>query len=154
LFRLQSPILLDRPKLTVYCMRTVHSEIIVNLRIDMTSSIPAYRQIVDGLRVLLVSGQLKSDTALPSVRRMALDLGVHFNTVAEAYRSLADEGWLDLKHGRSALVIERTTPPTDNQKLQDLAQQFRSLAAQMRAHGVPVNRIRTELLAVAEEILS
>jgi GntR family transcriptional regulator len=135
-------------------MRTVHSEIIVNLRIDMTSSIPAYRQIVDGLRVLLVSGQLKSDTALPSVRRMALDLGVHFNTVAEAYRSLADEGWLDLKHGRSALVIERTTPPTDNQKLQDLAQQFRSLAAQMRAHGVPVNRIRTELLAVAEEILS
>ena len=120
-------------------MRTVHSEIIVNLRIDMTSSIPAYRQIVDGLRVLLVSGQLKSDTALPSVRRMALDLGVHFNTVAEAYRSLADEGWLDLKHGRSALVIERTTPPTDNQKLQDLAQQFRSLAAQMRAHGVPVN---------------
>ena len=154
MFRLQSPILLDRPELTVYCMRTVHSEIIVNLRIDMTSSIPAYRQIVDGLRVLLVSGQLKSDTALPSVRRMALDLGVHFNTVAEAYRSLADEGWLDLKHGRSALVIERTTPPTDNQKLQDLAQQFRSLAAQMRAHGVPVNRIRTELLAVAEEILS
>jgi DNA-binding transcriptional regulator YhcF (GntR family) len=126
----------------------------MKLRIDMTSGVPAYRQIVDGLRVLLVSGQLKPGTALPSVRRMALDLGVHFNTVAEAYRCLADEGWLELKHGRSALVIERTTPPADNKKLRELAQQLRALAAQMRAHGVPLNRIRAELLAVAEEILS
>ena len=125
----------------------------MKLRIDMTSDLPAYRQIVDGLRIMLVSGDLKVGSVLPSVRRMALDLGVHFNTVAEAYRSLAEEGWLDLKHGRSAVVIERNTPPADNLKVREFAQRLRALAAQMRAVGVPVNRIRAELQSVAEELL-
>ena len=38
------------------------------------------------------------------LRHVAVELGVHFNTVAEAYRQLAAEGWLDLKHGRGAVV--------------------------------------------------
>jgi len=126
----------------------------MKLRIDMTSTVPAYRQIVDGLRVMLVAGELKPGVVLPSVRRIAIDLGVHFNTVAEAYRALAEEGWLDLKHGRSALVIERRTPAADDQKLRELSHQLRSLAAQMRAEGVPINKIRAEFRAVAEELLS
>ena len=68
---------------------------------------PAYRQIVDGMRILLVSGKLAPGSELPSVRRMAMDLGVHFNTVAEAYRTLAEEGWIDLRHGRGATVVKR-----------------------------------------------
>ncbi len=48
----------------------------------------------------------------PSVRRLAMDLGVHFNTVGEAYRQLNEEGWLDLRHGRGARVIERRARET------------------------------------------
>ncbi len=39
-----------------------------------------------------------------------MELGVHFNIVAEAYRQVADQGWLELKHGRAAIVLERATP--------------------------------------------
>ena len=124
----------------------------MKLRIDMTSTVPAYRQIVDGLRVLLVSGDLKPGSVLPSVRRMALDLGVHFNTVAEAYRFLAEERWLDLKHGRSAVVIARSAPQANGQTFREFAHRLRTLAAQMRAHGFPASRIRAELQAVAEEL--
>ena len=63
------------------------------IRIDPSSGIPAVRQIADNLRVLLVGGQLAPGAALPPVRRVAVELGVHFNTVAEAYRQLAAEGW-------------------------------------------------------------
>ncbi len=63
------------------------------IRIDLSSTVPAYRQIVDALRVLLVEGTLPPGSDLPSVRRLAMELGVHFNTVGEAYRTLADEGW-------------------------------------------------------------
>ena len=56
------------------------------IRIDLNSPVPATRQIADGLRVELVEGRLKPGTDLPSVRRIAMELGVHFNTVAEAYR--------------------------------------------------------------------
>jgi GntR family transcriptional regulator len=52
---------------------------------------------------------LKPGALLPLVRQRAIDLAVHFNFVAEAYRMLADEGWLDLKHHRGKLLIARPT---------------------------------------------
>jgi GntR family transcriptional regulator len=118
------------------------------IRIDLASSTPAVRQIVDHLRVLLVEGGLKPGTALPSVRRLAMELSVHFNTVAEAYRQLADEGWLELKHGRAAIVMERATPSAAP-KTADIRQRLRQLISQMRAEGVPSARIAAELRSLA-----
>ena len=113
---------------------------------------PSYRQITDWLRVMLVSGELKPGTPLPSVRSMALDLNVHFHTVAAAYRALADEGWLDLRRGSGARVIERTVPEADSETLEEFAHRLRTLIALMRARGVPVDKLRAELHAVAKEL--
>ena len=87
-----------------------HMESEVTLVIDPQSSAPVYRQVVDNLRSLLVSGALKPGDALPTVRELGLELGVHFNTIAEAYRLLAGEGWLDLRRRRGAVVLERAAP--------------------------------------------
>ena len=70
------------------------------ITVNLSSEIPVRRQIVDQLRAFLVQGQLTPGMELPSVRKLAIDLGVHFNTVAESYRLLADEGWLEIVHGR------------------------------------------------------
>jgi DNA-binding transcriptional regulator YhcF (GntR family) len=121
---------------------------------DPNFHLPAYRQIADSLREMLVSGKLKPGASLPSVRNMAGDLGVHFNTVAAAYRELADEGWLDLRHGRSAQVLMRPVPKADRQTVEEFGHKLRSLAALMRANGVPVETLRAELQAVAKELKS
>lgn len=114
---------------------------------------PAYRQIVDAIRVLLVEGALPPGTPLPSVRRLATDLGVHFNTVSEAYRQLAEEGWIDLRHGRGALVVERGAPqPAAPERLQEFRTQLRNLIAQMRAAGVAPARIAAELRSLEETL--
>src|SRR5580698_7194629 len=118
------------------------------IRIDLASSTPAVRQIADNLRVLLVDGGLKPGSALPSVRRLAMELSVHFNTVAEAYRQLADEGWLELKHGRAAIVLERTTP-AGGPKTGDIRQRLRMLISQMQAEGVPSAVLAAELRSLA-----
>ena len=68
------------------------------------------------------NARLKPGDVLPSVRRLALDLGIHFNTVAEAYRALAEEGWLDLRHGCVATVVQRAQPPVAHP---ELVQKFR-----------------------------
>ena len=123
------------------------------IRIDLKSPVPAYRQIVDALRVLLVEGVLQPGAGLPSVRRLALDLGVHFNTVGEAYRQLAEEGWLDLKHGRGATVIQRGAPPAaPPERLKEFRAQLRSLVAQMRTAGVSPARIAAELRSILEAL--
>jgi GntR family transcriptional regulator/MocR family aminotransferase len=112
------------------------------LRVDLASGAPVLRQIADQLRVLLVEGALAPG--------MAVDLGVHFNTVAEAYRQLAAEGWLDLRHGSGARVVERTAPSASPQDVQDYRQRLRELISQVRARGVPAARIAAELRALAE----
>jgi DNA-binding transcriptional regulator YhcF (GntR family) len=125
------------------------------IRIDLNSPVPAYRQIVDAIRVLLVEGALTPGTPLPSVRRLAMELGVHFNTVAEAYRELAGEGWLDLRHGRGALVMDRARrAPAPPQRLREFRGRLRNLVAQMRAEGVPPARIAAELRTLTEGLKS
>ena len=124
----------------------------LTLRIDLDSPVPAYRQIVDGLRILLVSGKLARDSELPSVRRMARDLGVHFNTVAEAYRTLADEGWLQLHHGRSARVIFRDVPDPTTDQIDEFGKRLRALIAEMLAKGVPAATLQVDMRTAAEEL--
>lgn len=123
------------------------------IRIDPASGVPAVRQIGDALRVLLVGRRLAPGAALPSVRRLAIELGVHFNTVAEAYRQLAAEGWLDLKHGRGAVVIDRVIPAAgERERVEDYRSHLRSLVARMRSGGIPASKIAAELRALEEEI--
>ena len=123
------------------------------ISIDSASSIPVYRQIASGLRQHLVEGRLRPGDLLPPVRQLALDLGVHFNTVALAYRSLAEEGWLDLRRRRGALVLERDTPvaPVRDQ-VDRLLRRLGEVTAELRTAGVPPRRIAAALRRLAEGV--
>ena len=122
------------------------------IRISLRATVPAYRQIVDALRAQLVEGCLPPGHDLPPVRRLAMELGVHFNTVAEAYRHLAEEGWLELRHGRGATVVERKTPTPrrSNKGSTVFRQHLRELIARMRAEGLTAAELATELKLTAE----
>jgi DNA-binding transcriptional regulator YhcF (GntR family) len=115
---------------------------VLAIEIHVDSPLPVYRQIADALRHHLVAARLKPGDLLPPVRQLALDLGVHFNTVAQAYRILADEGWLDLKRRRGALVLERTMPRRRNETRVDaLLTRLRDLTAELRGAGVTQTQI-------------
>lgn len=117
------------------------------------SPVPAYRQIADGLRRHLVEGRLKPGELLPPIRQLAIDLHIHFNTVAQAYRLLSDEGWIDLKRRRGALVIERgKQPKPDRRRVDALMQRLGELTAELRTAGVPQSRIATALRRLAKDL--
>lgn len=125
----------------------------MTLRIDLRSSVPVYRQIVDGLRILLVNGELHPGDPLPPVRRLATDLCVHFNTVAEAYRTLAEEGWLEIARRSGARVIPREVPRSmDRETTETFRRRLRELVAEVQASGFPRGRIAHELHRVAKTL--
>jgi GntR family transcriptional regulator len=115
------------------------------LRIDLGSRVPAYEQIAGEMRALLVGGELHPGDALPPVRQLAMDLGVHHNTVAQAYRELAEEGWLDLRRGRGARVLPRSGPPPSSKAKESFSKQLRRLVAEAASSGVPAKVITREL---------
>jgi GntR family transcriptional regulator len=128
------------------------------LTIDLESPSPAYRQIIDQIRHYCVDGTLQPGDPLPSVRRLALDLSVHHNTVAEAYRKLALEGWLDVSQGKPVTVLARVTKaPQKREDREELAHSFqrrmRHLVAEMRAQGLTAQNAAASLRLVAKEIL-
>lgn len=122
------------------------------LRIDLGSARPAYEQIVSGLRALLVAGKFQPGDRLPPVRQLAIDLGVHHNTVAEAYRVLAEEDWLDLNRGRGAIVRERPVRKPSAAAKQAFARQLEEVTAKAIADGVPRESIAEQLTAMAKRL--
>ena len=121
------------------------------MSLDLESHTPAYRQIANDLRRHLVEERLKPGDLLPPVRQLALDLGVHFNTVAIAYRLLAEEGWLELKRRRGATVIARNAPrAVDRRQVDHLLRQLAQIAAELRSAGISSRRISSALRRLAE----
>ena len=59
--------------------------------IDPRAARPIYVQIMDEVRRLIVTGELRPDDPLPSVRQLAADLRVNHNTIVQAYRELERE---------------------------------------------------------------
>jgi DNA-binding transcriptional regulator YhcF (GntR family) len=108
---------------------------------------------VDGIRRLLVDGELKPGDQLPPVRQLGIDLGVHFNTVAQAYRELSDEGWLDLKRRRGAIVLDRAKPKTPSKAKQNEAmRRLKELTALLQAQGISAHELATQLRKLADAL--
>jgi GntR family transcriptional regulator len=122
------------------------------LRIDLASPRPVYEQIVSGLRTVLVSGEFEPGEQLPTVRQLAIDLGVHHNTVAESYRVLAEEGWLDLRRGRGAVVLDRREPKPITASKHGFRQRLEELVAKAITDGVPRAALAEHMAALAKKL--
>jgi GntR family transcriptional regulator len=79
---------------------------------------------------------------------------VHHNTVAEAYRILSEEGWIDLRRKRGAVVVERPGSKASAKERGTLRNRLRGLIAEMRTAGVPIDTIRAEFHSIAEALAS
>jgi len=71
------------------------------------SDIPIYRQLVDQIRRMVLSGQLEAGTPLPSIRELAIRHAINPMTVSKAYSLLEAEGLLDRHRGKPMTVAER-----------------------------------------------
>jgi GntR family transcriptional regulator len=76
--------------------------------------VPAYLQIVEQVRALTAAGGLRPGDQLPTIRQMASEARIHFNTVARAYRILDESGVISTQHGRGTYAV--APPPARARK--------------------------------------
>ncbi len=88
----------------------------LTLNLDFHSGLPIYTQIVNQIQSQLVNGILKPGDQLPTVRALASDLRVNFNTVARAYRILDEARIISTQQGRGTYITE-IPPPEVSEKL-------------------------------------
>ena len=99
--------------------------------IHPNTGIPPYEQIRSQIQELVHTGQLLRGTRLPTVRRLAADLGLAANTVARAYRELEVDGVVETR-GRAGTIVAFTGDQVSND-VQSAAVEF---AALTRRHGI------------------
>jgi len=80
------------------------------LQIDFRSGLPIYIQIVNQVQAQIASGVLKPGAQLPTVRALAEELRVNFNTVARAYRILDEARIISTQQGRGTYITEFPSP--------------------------------------------
>lgn len=114
--------------------------------IDPRSPTPLYEQIAARIRVAVASEELRPGEALPSVRELAKRLRVNPATVVQAYRDLAGEGFVEMRHGAGTFVKE---VPHDR-KSEEKESQARVLIRQVLTDGARLG-ISGEDLAEALE---
>lgn len=86
------------------------------LHIDFRSGLPIYTQIVNQVQSQVVAGVLRPGDQLPTVRALAEELRVNFNTIARAYRLLDEARIISTQQGRGTYITE-IPPPHVTEKL-------------------------------------
>jgi GntR family transcriptional regulator len=106
------------------------------IRIDKESGIPFYVQLADRIRLLIREGVLKSGDYLPTVRSLAVDLGINANTVARVYRDLQGEKLLRVERGVGTYVDQEVDGPVPKSDFESLEKMTFELIEQAMAAGM------------------
>ena len=105
------------------------------IQIDFRSGTPIYIRIMEQIRSLVASGELKEGDQLPTVRQLATDLRINFNTVARAYHMLDEARLISTQKGRGTYIWEapgeETVAQLRQESLQALAERFLAQARKM-----------------------
>lgn len=80
------------------------------IKIDTESSRPLFEQVAGAVRAELAGGSLVPGDRLPPAKEIAAALEINVHTVLRAYQQLRDEGLVDLRRGRGAVVTAAALP--------------------------------------------
>ena len=118
---------------------------LLDLHIDFRSDIAITTQIVEQIQNRVLSGQLKPGDQLPTVRQLAAELRVNFNTVARAYRILDELGLISTQQGRGTYIWDRLPPAEEvEHRRRALGQITRHFFNDAAAMGFTEDEIRAE----------
>jgi GntR family transcriptional regulator len=123
----------------------------MDIEVDFESGVPIYTQLVDRIKQMVVSGQLQPGEQLPTMRQLAADLRINYNTVGRAYTILDQEGVISTQQGRGTFI----TSQLDEDQIQRLRMdKLRSMVGQALHEASVLGYSQEEIEAVIDEQLS
>ena len=126
------------------------------LQIDFRSGLPIYTQLVNQVQAQVVGGILKPGDQLPTVRALAEELRVNFNTVARAYRILDEARIISTQQGRGTYITDVPPPKVSErsrkESLEALTQRYFSEAMRLGFSRSEISQIVKDQLKASNEL--
>ena len=122
-------------------------------KIDRASPLPVYVQLAEQIRLLVRRGALSPGDPLPTVRELAVELGINANTVTRVYRDLQQEGLLRLERGLGTFVQPQQREATlVDRDYQRIVKRTRELVALCRESGLTARELAQLVDGVWKEV--
>lgn len=118
--------------------------------INSSSMVPIYEQIVEQIKAQILSGELKENDNLPSVRTLAKDLRISALTVKKAYDSLEQEGFTVTVHGKGTYVAAANKEMMMEEYRREIEEDLTEVIRKAKRYGLPEEDIREMLELILE----
>jgi GntR family transcriptional regulator len=119
------------------------------ISVNIRDSRPIYIQIKESVIRQIMTGLLRQDDRLPSVRELAVELAINPNTIQRAYRELEAEGYIYVVSGKGTFISPQSEARADTEKL---LSSFREAAAKLIFNGVGENELKSEIDSIGKEV--
>jgi GntR family transcriptional regulator len=123
----------------------------MRLQIDSESKVPIYIQVEEQIRSLIAAGQLRPGDQLPTIRELAAELRVNYNTIARIYLDLDRDGVISTQRGRGTFVAGL---PDEDQMAQMRREKLDAIVRSALDEARILGYASSEIAAVFEEELA
>jgi GntR family transcriptional regulator len=109
--------------------------------LDLKSSKPIYEQIVEQMKFHVLKGHLKPGDAIPSVRKLALDIAITPGTVAKAYQELERQNIIETIRGKGTFIAAKIELKQDESRMEEARKLLRSAILELKVMGLKENEV-------------
>ena len=109
--------------------------------LDLKSSKPIYEQIVEQMKFHVLKGHLKPGDAIPSVRKLALDIAITPGTVAKAYQELERQHIIETIRGKGTFIASKIELKQDESRMEEARKLLRSAILELKVMGLKENEV-------------
>ena len=119
--------------------------------INHSSMVPIYEQILEQIKAQIISGELKENDLLPSVRAMAKELKISALTVKKAYDNLEEEGMTITVHGKGTYVTASNQELLQEERRREVEADLEAAVMKGRRSGMTDEELREVFELIMEE---
>ncbi len=123
----------------------------MNIFIDNKSGLPIYDQIYCQIRDQIISGALREDQLLPSIRNLAKDLSISVITTRRAYDELEKDGFLYTVAGKGSFVAAKNTELLREEYLRQIEEHMQEIQKLAQACGLSWEDLMEMFRIIGEE---
>ena len=123
----------------------------MQISVSNKASRPLYEQIVTQIKAQIMSGELQSGEALPSIRSLAKSLHISVLTVQRAYAALQEDGFIETSAGKGCYVSAQNQDFYLEEQQKRIEARFAEAIEIARASGIGLDRLVALLKLLYEE---
>lgn len=112
---------------------------------------PMYKQVTDQVKDAIVSGTLKPNDKLPSIRNISQELNISIITIKRAYADLENDGYIYTRSGLGSFVADLNKEKMRSEKLDEIRRELERIVLKAKKFDIPASEIVKIIAEIKEE---